>query len=71
MFIPAVSRGMFNCYMIPSGQELETRKLCLGPSDYFLIGRLSMNIKGSTMEEVLSELYQENKEERLVLSIVD
>jgi len=57
MSIPAVSKAVFQMYLIPFGLDSSfNNKLTLRPADYFLLGRLAINVKGSTMEEVLDEL---------------
>ena len=56
MFIPYVSKAVFQTYLTPYGLDYAVTRLSLRPSDYFLLGRLAINVKGSTMEEVLNEL---------------
>ena len=56
MSMPALSKTVFQSYLTPLGLENKINKLSLRPSDYFLLGRLAINVKGSTMEEVLDEL---------------
>jgi hypothetical protein len=56
MSIPSVSKAVFQTYLTPYGLDYSVTKLSLRPSDYFLLGRLAINVKGSTMEEVLNEL---------------
>ena len=56
MFIPYVSKAVFQTYLTPYGLDYAVARLSLRPSDYFLLGRLAINVKGSTMEEVLNEL---------------
>jgi len=69
MSIPAIAKSVFQSYLMPYGQELSANKLHLRPSDYFLLGRLSINVKGSTMEDVLSELvYNKSTEENAILT---
>jgi len=56
MSIPSFSKAVFQTYLTPCGLDYTASKLSLRPSDYFLLGRLAINVKGSTMEEVLNEL---------------
>ena len=56
MFIPYVSKAVFQTYLTPYGLDYAVARLSLRPSDYFLLGRLAINVKGGTMEEVLNEL---------------
>merc|ERR1711874_647644 len=56
MSLPAVSKAVLQSYLTPMGLDQKIHKLSLRPSDYFLLGRLAINVKGSTMEDVLSEL---------------
>jgi len=57
MSMPAVSKAVFQSYLTPLGLENKIYNLSLRPSDYFLLGRLAINVKGSTMEEVVDELF--------------
>jgi len=56
MFIPSFSKFVFQTYLMPYGLELTSDTIYLRSSDYFLLGRLSINVKGSTLDNVLSEL---------------
>jgi len=56
MSMPALSKTVFQSYLTPLGLENKINKLSLRPSDYFLLGRLAINVKGSTMEDVVNEL---------------
>ena len=56
MSIPSVSKTVFQTYLTPYGLDYAVAKLSLRPSDYFLLGRLAINVNVSTMEEVLNEL---------------
>jgi len=55
--MPAISKAVFQSYLTPLGLENKIHNLSLRPSDYFLLGRLAINVKGSTMEEVVDELF--------------
>jgi len=61
MSMSAFSKAVFQSYLTPLGLENKINKLTLRPSDYFLLGRLSINVKGSTMKEVLNELIYDEK----------
>jgi len=56
MTVPAFSKAVFQSYLTTHGLEYKVGKLYLRPADYFLLGRLSINVKGSTMGEVVNEL---------------
>ena len=56
MSIPSFSKFVFKTYLNTFGLDDAVDDLNLRPSEYFLLGRLSMNVKGSTMQEVLKEL---------------
>ena len=56
MSIPAFSKAVFQTYLTPYALDYAPSTLSLRPSDYFLLGRLATNVKGSTMEEVINEL---------------
>eukprot|EP00090_Calanus_glacialis_P011542 TRINITY_DN19927_c0_g1_i1.p1 TRINITY_DN19927_c0_g1~~TRINITY_DN19927_c0_g1_i1.p1 ORF type:complete len:384 (-),score=92.99 TRINITY_DN19927_c0_g1_i1:37-1131(-) len=69
MSIPAVSKAVFQSYLTPYGLDYTVSKLSLRPSDYFLLGRLAINVKGSTMEDVINELlYTKGSEENEILT---
>jgi len=61
MSIPSFSKTVFLSYLTPFGLDYSYSNLSLRPSEYFLLGRLAINVKGSTMEEVLRELENLNK----------
>ena len=70
MSIPAISKAVFQSYLTPYGLDDKITKLSLRPSDYFLLGRLAINVKGSTMEEILNELiYTKISEENEMLTL--
>eukprot|EP00092_Neocalanus_flemingeri_P034434 GFUD01037443.1.p1 GENE.GFUD01037443.1~~GFUD01037443.1.p1 ORF type:complete len:364 (+),score=108.25 GFUD01037443.1:52-1143(+) len=72
MSIPSFSKAVFQTYLTPSGMDDAVSKLSLRPADYFLLGRLAINVKGSTMEEVVNELMYTNhskEEENNLVSI--
>ena len=57
IFIPSFSKTVLQAvYLAPYGLEQKVTKLSLSSAEYFLLGRLAMNVKGSTMEKVLKEL---------------
>jgi len=56
MSTPSVSKAVLQTYLTPYGLESAVNKLSLRPADYFLLGRLAINVKGSTMGEVLKQL---------------
>ena len=56
MSMPALSKAVFQSYMKPLVLKNKINKLSLRFSDYFLLGRLAINIKGSTTEDVVNEL---------------
>ena len=57
MSMPALSKAVFQSYLTPLGLENKINRISLRPSDYFLLGRLAINVKGSTMDEVVDELF--------------
>jgi len=61
MSIPALSKAVLQTYLTPCGLEFSVRDMALRPSDCFLLGRLSINVKGSTMQDVLDELFYVKK----------
>merc|ERR1719431_786287 len=65
MTVPAFSKLVFQSYLTPYGIEYKSSDLSFKTGDYFLLGRLSINVKGSTMEELVNELMykHETKEE--------
>jgi len=69
MSMPAVSKAVFQSYLTAHGLDYKVSKLSLRPSDYFLLGRLAINVKGSTMEDVINELlYSKGSEENEILT---
>ena len=65
MSITSFSKSVFKTYLTSYGLDDAADSLTLRPSDYFLLGKLAINVKGSTMQEVLIELKypNESKEE--------
>jgi len=62
MSVPSFSKTVFLKYLTPFGlDDDKCAKLSLRPSEYFLLGRLAINVKGSTMEAVLTELRKMSK----------
>jgi len=69
MSMPALSKAVFQSYLTPLGLENKINRISLRPSDYFLLGRLAINVKGSTMEEVVDELiYTKVSDENMELT---
>eukprot|EP00092_Neocalanus_flemingeri_P034432 GFUD01037441.1.p1 GENE.GFUD01037441.1~~GFUD01037441.1.p1 ORF type:complete len:362 (+),score=67.14 GFUD01037441.1:187-1272(+) len=58
MSIPSFSKSVFQTYLTPYG--LDDSDLSLRSADYFLLGRLAINLKGSIMQEVIKELIHPN-----------
>merc|ERR1711944_35147 len=63
IFSPWVSKWVFVCKMEPHGQDRAAARLeKLSTADYFLLGRICQNLKGSQIGKVILELRkQENK----------
>jgi len=70
MSMPAISKAVLETYLRPLGLENKINKLDhLRPSDYFVLGRLAINLKGSTMEDLMDELtHTRLPEENMVLT---
>merc|ERR1711892_1028859 len=57
MFINSFSKSVLKVvYLAPYGLDQKVNMLSLSSAEYFLLGRLAMNVKGSTMEKVIKEL---------------
>ena len=57
MFITSFSKSVLKVvYLAPYGLDQKVNMLSLSSAEYFLLGRLAMNVKGSTMEKVIKEL---------------
>jgi len=57
MFINSFSKSVLQVvYLAPYGLDQKVNMLSLSSAEYFLLGRLAMNVKGSTMEKVIKEL---------------
>ena len=54
--IPSFSQSILLLHLTPVGHEYKASKLQLRPGDMFLLGRLTLNVKGSIMEDVLDEI---------------
>ena len=67
MFIPAIAKIVLESYLMPYGLELSPNMKNLTTSDYFLLGRISINIKGSTMKDVLSEFTPISSSEEVLM----
>jgi len=63
IFSPGVSKWIFVCKMEPHGQDRAAAQLeKLSSAEYFLLGRICQNLKGSQIGKVILELRkQENK----------
>ena len=65
MSIPSVSKTVFQIYLTLYGLDYTASSLpSLGTADYFLLGRLAINLKGSTMDEVLNKLMRRGSSEQ-------
>lgn len=62
---PGVSKWVFICKMEPHGQDRKAKRLVkLSSADYFLLGRICQNLKGSQIALVLQEVIKKvNKTE--------
>jgi len=65
IFSPGVSKWVFVCKMEPHGQDRAAARLeKLSSAEYFLLGRICQNLKGTQIGKVILELRkQENKTE--------
>jgi len=66
MTVGGVSRGVLRNYLAPSGYDEMLDDLpqgSLSPELCFLLGRLAMNLKGSLMADVMTELSREKRKE--------
>jgi len=62
IFSPGVSKWVFVSKMEPHGQDgLAARLKKLSSADFFLLGRICQNLKGSQIEQVLLELRKQEK----------
>ena len=62
---PAIGRSLLISKVAPYGQARKAEKLRnLSQWDYFLLGRISQNLKGSQIDALLSELVSTNKNEK-------
>merc|ERR1712024_109875 len=62
IFSPGVSKWVFVSKMEPHGQDgLAARLKKLSSADFFLLGRICQNLKGSQIEQVLLELRKKEK----------
>ena len=70
--IPAASKLILHFHFLPHGLESKVSQLSLRPSDFFLLGRLASNVKGSVMEEVIKELISSgNKKKDFEMGNID
>ena len=79
IFSQGVSKWVFVCKMEPHGQDkLAARLVDLSSADYFLLGRICQNLKGSQIARVLqevrklsnkTELAEDNVEKQAVLDM--
>jgi len=67
---PFSKRVLQAVYLAPYNLEQEINELSLSSSEYFLLGRLAINIKGSTLEKVIeglkSQVRSQNEATRLI-----
>ena len=62
IFLPDLSKKVFVNKMEPHGQDgLAARLKKLSSADFFLLGRICQNLKGSQIEQVLLELRKQEK----------
>jgi len=71
IFINSFSKRVLQAvYLAPFNLEQKINKIPLSSSEYFLLGRLAMNVKGSTLEKVITELksqvQRQNEANRLI-----